>query len=51
MIITDSIARKSGNHGVWVDYYTGKPRIQGYQFMTNNYRRFHGMPMKRRRKW
>lgn len=33
---------------IWIDYFTGKPRIEGIEFKSNNWLRRHGLPMRRR---
>lgn len=50
MILTTNILENARKHGIWVDHFTGKPRISGYDIMNNNYRKMHGFPMKRNRK-
>lgn len=47
MIVTENILQKARKHGVRVDWFMGKPRISGYEYMTNNYRKMHGLPMAR----
>jgi hypothetical protein len=34
---------------IWIDYYTGKPRICGIRFKSNNWRKRHGLPMRRKK--
>lgn len=36
--------------GLWVDYYAGYPRCSALRLKSNNWRRMHGISMKRRRK-
>lgn len=50
MILSDSIIEKLRNYGMWVDYFIGKPRCTMLQFKSNNWRKLHGLPMKRRRR-
>jgi len=33
---------------IWIDYFTGKPRIEGIEFKSNNWLKRHGLPMRRK---
>lgn len=49
MKLGSSMVEKINKAGLWINYYAGYPRCPELCFKSNNWRRLHGVPMKRRK--